>query len=156
METPLPKMIVEPLTEEDLEWFVETAAVDMLRYEVKREELIDIDNLYRLARMGLETQTAFVAKLDGVCVGALGGLLVPNTFNPNLTSLVEVFWYVLPEYRQSRAGLLLLNAYTEKGEEVAFETTLCLLGSSEIKMKTLEKRGFYLGEFAFRKENKRK
>jgi hypothetical protein len=148
-------MNVEVLTEADMQWFVETAAVNMLRDEVQREELIDVDTLYKLAQMGLETQTAFVAKVDGVCVGAIGGLLLPNIFNPRLSTLAEVFWYVLPEHRQSRAGLLLLNAFTARGVEVADETTLCLLGSSEIKMKTLEKRGFYLGEFAFRKENRR-
>lgn len=155
METQLHKITVEALKEEDMVWFVETAAVNMLRYELKREELVNLDGLYDLAYLAMDTGTAFVAKSDGVCVGAIGGLLIPNLFNPKLTCLAEVFWYVLPEYRQSRAGLLLLKAFSDKGEASADETSLSLLGSSQLKVATLEKRGFMLSEFAFRKVNRK-
>lgn len=154
MGTQLHKITVETLTEADIEWFVETAAVNMLRDELKREELINLEGLYNLAYTGLDAGTAFVAKSGDVCVGAIGGLHLPNIFNPNLSSLAEVFWYVLPEYRQTRAGILLLNTFVEKGAEIADDTTLSLLGSSEIKVATLEKRGFLLGEFCFRKVNR--
>lgn len=154
METPLHNTTIEVLTEEHLEWFVEIAAVNMLEDEVKRPELVNLEALYHLARQGMETETAFIAKIGNIPVGAIGGLLLPNIFNPTLTSLVEVFWYVLPEYRNSRAGLLLLNAFTKAGEDKADDATLCLLSDSPIHIKTLEKRGYVLSEFAFRKDNR--
>jgi hypothetical protein len=73
-------------------------------------------------------------------------------FNPDIKTLAEIFWYVSPEHRQTRAGALLLLAFNKKAEEVADEATLSLLSSSEIKIESLEKRGFLLSEFAFRKE----
>lgn len=145
-------MRVETLTEKDLEWFVEVAAVNMLIEEVKRPELVNIDNMYGLALKGIQDGTGFVVKSNEECVGALGALLLPNLFNPNITTLAEIFWYVLPEYRNTRAGALLLAAFSNKAEEVADEATLSLLGSSEVNIRTLEKRGFLLGEFAFRKK----
>lgn len=150
----MPNITVEDLTEDDITWYVETASVNMLVEEVKREELVNIPQLYKLVRLGMQTNSALICKIDGVCVGAIGGVVVPNMFNPEITTLMEVMWYVLPEYRNSRAGLMLLNAFTAKAEELADEATLSLLNSSEIKRTTLEKRGFYLSEFAFRKDCK--
>lgn len=142
---------VEPLKEDDILWFVEVAAVNMLVEEVRRPELVNLEQLYGLSFKGLQEGTAFVVKKDGECVGALGAILLPNLFNPEIRTLAEIFWYVLPSYRNTRAGAMLLNAFDKKAVEVADEATLSLLGSSSINIKTLEKRGFHLGEFAFRK-----
>lgn len=148
------KITVEVLQVEDFEWFTEVAAVRMLEDELKRPELVNMDNIRELATRGMFDGTAFVAKQGSMCVGAIGGLLVPNIFNSKLKTLAEVFWYVLPDYRNSRAGLLLLKAFEEKADEIADESTLCLLPSSTVNMGTLEKRGFYLSEFAFRRKSK--
>lgn len=148
----MPKLEVVELTLDDLEWFVQVAAVNMLTDELKRPELINYKQLYTLARKACMDGTAFVVKSDGSNVGALGAILVPNLFNPDIKTLAEVFWYVLPTYRQSRAGALLFQAFTKKAEEVADEATLSLLPSSEVRIESLEKRGFLMSEFAFRKE----
>lgn len=153
METQSLNVVVSELTLDDIEWFVEVAAVNMLTHEVQRPELINVDNLYKLASMGLQSGTAFIAKKGDVPVGALGSLILPNLFNPDLTTMAEIFWYVLPEYRNTRAGALLFNAFDKKAEELgADEATLSLLGSSIINVNTLAKRQFHLGEYAFRKQ----
>lgn len=154
MEIQLPKITVESLKEQDLDWFIHTAAVNMLVDEVGRPELVNFTDLYKLAHIGMNSETAFVAKEDGVCIGALGGLLLPNLFNSNITTLAEVFWYVLPDYRNSRAGFLLFDAFNKRAEQCADEATLSLLGSSVVNVNSLEKRGFKMGEFAFRKQYK--
>jgi len=156
METQLHKFTVEVLTEQDLSWFVETAAVRMLTDELKRPELINLDTLYALSYRGMDEGTAFIAKKGYEPIGALGALLVPNVYNSNILTLAEMFWYVLPDYRNTRAGAMLFSAFDVKGKECADESVLSLLGSSTVNMKTLEKRGFLLGEFAFRKEYKEK
>ena len=143
---------VEVLQEADLLWFSEVAAVNMLTYELQRPELICLPQIYTLALKGMESKTAFVVKQDDEPVGALGGILVPNLFNPELTTLAEIFWYVPPEYRNTRVGGMLLLELERAGEELADEITLSLLPSSTIKMETLEKRGFKLSEFGFRKQ----
>lgn len=152
MQTQSPNFEVCELTIYDLEWFVEVAAINMLTDELKRPELINKDNLYRLADLGVQMGTAFVVKKNGFNVGALGALKVPNVYNPEITTLAEFFWYVLPEYRNTRAGLLLLKAFDKKAKEVADEATLSTLPSSQLNVASLEKKGFSLQEFGFRKE----
>lgn len=143
---------ISVLQEPDLLWFSEVAAVNMLKHELKRPELVCLPQIYTLALKGMESKTAFVVKRDGECVGALGGILVPNLFNPELTTLAEIFWYVPPEYRNTRIGGMLLLALEKAGDELADEITLSLLPSSTVKLDTLEKRGFKLSEFGFRKQ----
>lgn len=154
MGTQLPKITIEPLTRSTLKWFIEVASVRMLAEEVKRPELINLDGMYSVGATILEDDTGFIAREGDGFVGAIAGVLTPNLFNPDLTVLAEVMWYVLPEYRKTRAGLLLLNAFIEKGEQEADETTFSLLKESPIKTETLEKRGFQLSEFSFIKQTK--
>lgn len=146
-----PNFTVVPLEINDLPWFVETAAINMLTYELKRPELINVENLYMLSRKGLEDKTAFVVKKGGENIGALGSVLVPNFLNPFIKTLAEVFWYVLPEYRNTRAGLLLLNSFDERARQLAQDATLSLLPSSLVNLNTLKKRGFNMEEVGFRK-----
>lgn len=146
------KITVEPLKIEDMLWFAEVAAVRMLTEEVKRPELVNLNQIYGLSSKGMKEGTAFVAKSGYDCVGAIGAVLTPNIFNPDITTLAEVFWWVDPIYRNTRAGALLLKTLENRANEVADEMTLSLLSTSTINIKTLEKRGFQMGEFAFRKE----
>jgi hypothetical protein len=153
MGTPLPKITIELLTEQDAEWAARVAAARMIAEEVGRPELVNFDNLDLITATVISTGTALIAKVDGVCAGVVGGFLGPNVFNYNYTTLTEVIWYVLPEYRNTRVGLLLLKAFMDLGEEKADETMFCLINTSPVKIQTMEKRGFQLCEFNFRKQN---
>lgn len=152
METQSHKITVEVLQEQDMEWFVETAATRMLIEELKKPELVNTENLYVLATMGALSGTAWVAKKEGIPVGALGALVIPNVYNPEIQNLAEMFWFVLPEYRKTRAGVMLFNTYSDKAEELQLEATMSLLPSSNVNFKAMNKRGFELGEYGFRKE----
>lgn len=151
MEMQSLKTIVEPLSDKSLDWFVNVAAVSMILYEVKRPELVNITQLYALANQGKTDGTAFVTRIGKEYTGAIGAILTPNLFNPKLSTLMEVFWYVLPEYRNTRAGLLLLRQLEKCGQEKADETNMCLLVDSPVSIESLEKRGFEMKEIAFRK-----
>jgi hypothetical protein len=145
----LPKYTIEVLADKDMEWFVETACVNMLKYETLREDLVNVDNLYMLASLTAISGTSFVVKVDGVNAGAIGGILSPNLFNPDITTLSELFWYVLPEYREGRVGAMLLNKFLEVGDEQADEISMSLLISSKLKKESLFKKGFVLQEYSF-------
>lgn len=151
MVTQLRKFEVVLLTKEHLDWFVDVAATRMLLDELKRPELLDPSTLKQLATKGMNEGTAFVATCLGAPVGALGGLLVPNLYNPSIRTLIELFWYVLPEYRDTRAGAMLFTAFDNKGEECATEATLSILPHSAVNISTLNKRGFHLEELGLRK-----
>jgi len=152
METQSRKYEVKLVDNTSLQWFVEIAAVNMLTNELCRPELICIPNLYSLAKRGMESETAFVVFLNEKPVGAIGALLVPNMFNPEITTLAEIFWYILPEARSTRAGYLLLKRLEERAKEVSNELTLSLLAAGDVNIDTLEKRGFSFEELGFRKK----
>lgn len=151
METQSHKIEIVALDDSNMEWFIETAAVNMLTYELKRPELINLDRIYSLAKKGMEDKSSFLAKHGEQYCGAIGGLLHGNLFNPDHMTLAEIFWYVLPEYRNGRAGYLLLKAFDERAAEVANDSVLSLLSSSEVNVNGLAKRGFTMAESSFRK-----
>src|SRR5690606_18928760 len=126
------KYTIETLTENDFIWSVEVAAIRMINEEVKRPELVYRPQLYTLVQKMLEDKTALIAKADGEPVGAVAGLLTTNPLNPNIITLAEIIWYVLPEYRKTRIGAMLINAYDDLGSKVADEYTLCLLADSPV------------------------
>lgn len=151
MQTASPNYTVELLTLEDYVWSVEVAGIRMLTEELKRPELINRRQLYFLVDKMIDEGTGLICKYKGQPIGALGALLFPNTFNPEIASLVEVIWYVLPEYRHTRAGAMLLKRYATLGDGIANELTLSTLPSSQVNNKSLEKMGFFLEEFGHRK-----
>lgn len=154
MPTTQPSFHVELLSQKTFDWALFTAATRMMLDEVKRPELLNYSQIKTLMRTMIEQKTAFVVFKDGEPVGAIGGLLCPNPYNPEITTLLEMMWYVLPKFRASRAGYLLLQSFIEAGTDLgAYDTTLSLLSSSEVNVKTLEKRGFKFEEMSFRKVN---
>ena len=137
------------LTHEYFKWAVEVAAKNMIHHEVKRPELYYRPSIEALANKMMEEETGILVFKDGRPVGCLGGVVLPNIYNPNLTVMTELIWYVLPEYRNTRAGSMLLKAYIKLIEEKADEGTLSTLVTSEVHKRSLEKLGFIPGEFAF-------
>lgn len=138
---------VEILTPEYKDWFVNVACVRMLTEEVKRPELVNIDHLYSL----LDRTMCLVALKEDIPIGATAFTITPNLYNPNIVSLVELFWYVLPEYRKTRAGFLLIKELENTASQIANDLIISILPHSDINIKSLEKRGYKLEEYALRK-----
>lgn len=141
--------LVEP---KDFPWCAEVAAIRMLTEEVGRPDFVDVPSLYLILNKMYADKSGIVALVDGEYAGAIGGYLHPSIFNPEIAVMAELIWYVLPEYRQSRVGAMLLKAFDEMTEaSPAHEATLSLLNTSPIKHSSLEKKGFTVSEQAFRK-----
>lgn len=147
---------VELLEEKDLIWSVEVACRRMINEELKRPELFNREQLYNIVLKIIQDGTGIIAKVDGEPVGGIAGLLVPNTFNPEITTLAEFIWYILPEHRGSRAAAMAFNKYIEMAKTCCDEATLSLLPDSNVNLKSLEKRGFKHEELAFRLNFKEK
>lgn len=104
----------------------------------------------------IEHQHVFVAEMeDGEGVGFIMGMLTPHYFNGAIITLTELAWWVAPEHRGSRAGLYLLEAFSDYGREVATWTTLSLEENSPIHDRTMEKRGFHRVERVYLREEAR-
>ena len=143
--------VVEKLTAQDYIWAVEVASVKMLTEELKRPDFVNRNELYKLVGRGIDEETILICKKDGEPVGIIGWLYSNNVFNPDLKVAAEVLWYILPEHRNSRAGYMLLKAYSDWAEERNTTALLSLLPGSKVNFKSLEKFGFKQSEFQFTK-----
>jgi len=82
-------------------------------------------------------------------VGFIAGVRSNHPLNPGISLLSELFWWVMPEMRRSRAGLMLLNEFTGIGKETADWVVLSLETKSLIRDEHLTKRGFKLYERSY-------
>ena len=135
------------------EWIINEAAINMLIDEVGRPDLVDMDQIETLVSLGLSTNTVFVVECDDAPVGVLGALILPNTFKPSVQILVEMFWYVLPEFRKGRAGYMLLKAYSDTSKERGIDASASLLPRSSVSEETMAKFGFHQHEVSFLRRN---
>lgn len=78
----------------------------------------------------------------GFGVGFIAGHLAPHAFNPDIRTLTELFWWVEPASRHSRAGSLLLDAYVADGKRRADWVLMTLEHDSPVNDRVLLKRGF--------------
>jgi hypothetical protein len=131
----------------DLDWILAQLPV-FDRFYGAKHSLLGEETYVRGFIAGLiEKHLVLVADSDTAgLIGFIAGLLSPHPYNPALTTLYEQFWWVAEEHRGTRAGLMLLNAYTAWGKANAHWTTMTLEDKSPIADRTLLKRGFKLKE----------
>ena len=59
--------------------------------------------------IALDMGVVFAYLKDNEAIGIIGGIFYPDLFTGDMVGM-EVFWYVLPEHRQSPIGIKLLAA----------------------------------------------
>lgn len=82
-------------------------------------------------------------------VGFICGVLVDHLYNPRIKMLTELFWWVEPQSRRTRASKMLIDEYVHWGKQHANWLTFGLMANSPVKQKALEKRGFRLQETSY-------
>lgn len=98
----------------------------------------------------IETNPFFVAVAPGAGpIGFIAGALLRHPYNPRIRVMQELFWWVAPRDRGSKAGLLLLEHFIEYGREHADWVLMTLEAKSPVNPGTLERRGFRLHERSF-------
>lgn len=141
-----PAVTVRAATPEDVPWLLEQLrAFD--RFFGARRSLFPDENTALQVLTGLLDAHVFLvaeqhADLDARPVGFLCGTLAGHPFNPTIRVLSEVFWWVAPEHRGSRAGLLLLDAFLAEGRARADWIVFSLETKSPVREATLTRRGF--------------
>jgi RimJ/RimL family protein N-acetyltransferase len=143
---------VRRATPSDIDWIVSELREFASVYQTKKSLFPDPEHAMQVIHSLITGHVVFVAERAGQLMGFIGGMLTPHFLNPAIKTLVELFWWVAKEHRQTRAGLLLLNAFTEFGQENADWTTMCLERSSPVNEKTLTKRGYVHQDRSFLRE----
>ena len=90
-----------------------------------------------------------VAERAGKLVGMIGAIVAPHFFNPAIQTLTELFWWVIPEARGGRAGLMLLQSLVDFGKANVDWIVCTLELDSPVNPECLNRRGFKLHERAF-------
>lgn len=154
--------------EHDMDWLiVQLRAFD--KFAGYKRSLIEDEHYARKAlKQLIADHVVFIADADpalthatlaelGVCrcarnpirLGFIAGYKTPHPFNPRLRVLTENFWWVAPEHRKTRAGLLLLNEFEAYGRRCCDWIVMTLEHHSPISDRHLTKRGFVAREQSY-------
>lgn len=141
---------VRPATESDLPWLLIQLKAFSEFFKSNIELFAGEDDAREKMREVIRAHVVFVAeRYDGTRMGFTGGLLTPHFMNHKITTLTELFWWVDPVHRNSRAGLMLLEAFTDYGRAHANWIMFSLQDNSPVSDRCLTRRGYRLKERAY-------
>lgn len=145
--------VVRRAEQADVPWVLGQLRAFAAAYGTRRSLFGDAGHAEALVAGLIEDQFVAIAERDGEPVGLIAGVLQPHPFNPDLQVASELWWWVTPEVRGSRAGHLLLDAF--EGWALESEADLInftLEAHSPVRDRTLERRGYRLFERQFLRE----
>jgi len=144
---------VRPAERADVPWVLEQLRAFASSYGTRRSLFGDTEHAEALVGTLLDTQFVAIAEVDGERVGLIAGTLSPHPFNPDINVATELWWWVTPPARGSRAGLMLLDAFDDWADASEADlVNFTLEADSPVRERTLEKRGYRLMEKQFVRE----
>ena len=103
----------------DFEWVI-SQLKDFSEFVGTKKKLFGDEQYIRLGLLNIsEKHVFFVAEKNFEPVGFIFGFFVPHFFNPEIKTLTELAWWVIPSERGTEAGLLLMRAFIEFGKKNA-------------------------------------
>lgn len=88
-------------------------------------------------------------KEDKTLIGFIGGFFVPHYFNPEIKTLTELAWWVVPSERRSAAGFLLMQGFIDFGKKNSDWIAFGLNEKTPVKPEKLIELGFQPFEHSF-------
>lgn len=89
----------------------------------------------------------FLAESDGKLVGIMGGYIAEHFFSDDLLAYDQII-YVAPEFRHTRAALLLMDSFMKWAESKSVRTVLVSTSSGS---EHAEKAGRFLRHYGLKK-----
>ena len=97
----------------------------------------------------IDEHVLLIAEKDFIPIGFVAGYFTPHLFNPKIKIICELFFWVTPNHRRSRAGSLLMDAYIAEGMKKAQSITFSLNRFTRMNERSLLRRGFSHHESTF-------
>jgi hypothetical protein len=140
--------IVRYATEEDKQWVKAQCKAFLGTLPMN----IPYDDARMDALWAMPGLSCIIVEKDDVPHGLGVYTEMPHLFNQQIKTFTELVWWVCPEYRGTRAGLILLDAMDKvaDGSDVAVFSTEA---NSPITSRALTRRGYVPQEQAFVKRN---
>lgn len=145
-------MHVRPATSDDVIWLVDQMRAFDQFFGATRSLFPDVPQAIEIVEQLVAQHPFWVAESAKGLVGFIAGALTPHPYNPSITVLSELFWWVDEQERGSRAGALLLAAFITFGEQHADWIVMTLEEASPVNPATLERRGFKPYERSYLRE----
>ena len=134
----------------DIDWLLGQLENFSKFYGTKRSLFGDLEYSRKFLEVMITEHVFLIADSDEFGpVGLIAGTLEPHTYNPEILTLIESFWWVDEKHRGGKAGLMLLNAFTEWGKKNVDWIWMTLETDSPVKDATLTRRGFKEQERSF-------
>ncbi len=90
-----------------------------------------------------------IGMLDNTRAGFIAGLVTPHHFNPGITQLSEILWWVPEEFRSCGVGAGLFKSFVDYGREHCDWITFTMEAHTPIDDRILITAGFRLTEKAY-------
>jgi len=134
----------------DADWII-PELVKFARFADTKRSLIPSDPSVRdsIVDALIRRHVFFVSEKDGVPTGFICGLVAPNVLNPEIAVCYETFWWVLEKWRGSRAGVVLLDAFTQWCRENVDWVWFSLQHNTPGGERALMRRGYAYQETKF-------
>lgn len=137
-------MIVRPATVVD---FPAIAAVGQHFYETTayRDIPYSPESMMRWLPIMRQHRLLYVAEDQERIIGGVGGISAPLYFNDQHRVAQEMFWWVEPEYRKTRAAILLLRAIEKAAADIgcSWWTMILLEGDNAERIERFYRRDGY-------------
>lgn len=134
---------VRKATSQDVPWLLSELHEFDRFFGSSRSLFPTIETAEQIVATFVRDHVFLVAQGRDGCLGFIAGIVHPHLYNPSLTYLTETFWWVTPQFRGSRAGLTLLNAFVIYGKKIKADAiVMSLEHESPVNPETLTRRGF--------------
>lgn len=134
----------------DMDWLVEQLRQFADFFGSKKSLFADEAYVRSQLEVFMNSHLVLVAEREDLGrIGFIAGFVTPHMFNPAIKVLAEMFWWVDPLKRNTRAGLMLLEEFIAWGKSNVDWITFTLESKSPVNDRLLYKRGFKLQERSF-------
>lgn len=101
------------------------------------------EHMKKLGKHLIDNGVFVVVKTDdGKIAGFLGAAYIQSVLDPDCWMVQEMFWWVLPEYRRTRAAWLLMKFLQEVGKKYNMPVIMCTTADSPDMSRGLAKQQF--------------
>ena len=142
--------------DEDIPWILDEVEVFAERHGSEQHLEVGVEYGTKYIKNLIKHHYFKVAVKNGVeKAGFIAGLITPHHFNPELTIMHELLWWVSDKYRGQGAGIMMLDAYLKYGKEHCNLISFTLQDIGAPNDKVLTDRGLKLKERSYLMEVKK-
>jgi len=139
-------MEVRKATLEDVHWIAQEMKIFADEYISDIPLYHSDEYIINLIENIITNHVCYVAEDDTGLVGVVAGLVNKHIYNPDITQLIELVWWVPKDKRGTGAGKALLDAYTAWGKKYAHWTVFSHAPNTPVGEEIFLKKGYKLLE----------